>query len=368
MNLRQGRIGDRECRALYVLIAVTNTVFLTSGHGFYEKGNQAWLTVPAGAATACIVFLLTARAMQRRSCGNLMEFYADAVGAVAAIPWGFLTAVVLIAAAALPLTRMLFVLHRFIFVEAGADQIAIYLLLALFPLVWLGLESVGRTAKLLCLPVVLSYFLMMCLGLPDYEIYRLYPLLGGDLSSFALIFGISLLCFLAPLSLLLVCGRGMHGIWNVKRNGTVAVVLSATVSVLLQLAIGTAFSYRQLRRIDAPIYQLLLSVRGGTQLRLDKILLSIWMMAMFLGASGLIYASSLQLCHTFRIRDIRPIGSACVVLCVTLALLGHNSAWVSKELFGLLLRYTGSVLLILLILPCMVSFMKKERGLCESDV
>lgn len=368
MNLSGGCIGNREGSCLAMLIAVTSSAFLEGGRSAYRSGNQHWLAVVTGAALSLAVFLLAAQAMQRRSCADLHALYVDVFGGVLAIPFAVLTALLLIVAAGLPLVRMLYTLRRFIFVDADADQILIYLFFSCLCLALLGFETLGRTAKLFAFPVLLAFLLMILLGLPDYDLYRLYPLPGSDGTAFLWQTGICVLSFLPPLLLLLVCCRGLHGVRNVRRIGCGATAVAAIVSLLLQLAIGSAFSFMQLSRIDVPVYQLLLSVRGGMLLRLDKILLFVWLIGMMIAAAALVYGASFQICSSFGIRDIRPVGSVCVVLCSTLVLLGNRSASVLTPILTVLLRFSGIALLALVLLSVMISFLKKERRLCESAV
>ena len=289
MNLREGSIGNREGICISALIAVTSSAFLDGGRTAYRFGNQMWIAVIAGAALSLAVFLLVVHAMERRSCDDLYAFYADAFGNVLAIPFCTLTALLLIIAAALPLIRMLYTLQRFIFVDADTENILLYLLFSLWILTFLGFEPIGRTAKLFSMPVLFAFLLMILLGLPDYDRYRLYPLPGSAGASFLYQMGIAVLSFLPPLLLLLICGHGMHGIRTVKKIGCIAALVSVPLALLLQLAIGTAFSFLQLSNIDIPVYRLLLSVRGGMLLRLDKILLFVWLIGMLIAAAALIY-------------------------------------------------------------------------------
>lgn len=368
MNLRQGRIGNQEAIRLAILIGVTNSAFLIGRRESFQTGNQSYLSVLTGAAVSLVVFLIAARAMQRRGCGNLQELYADALGTVPAMLLGLLTSMLFVSSAALPLVRVLFTLHRYIFVDSGVDMLAIYVLIALLPLTLFGLEALGRTAKMVCVPVLAAFLLMILLGLPDYEVYRLYPLIGGGTVSLLLQTGIAVLCFLPQLMLLLICGRGVHGAGNAARLGGFATAIGGGFSVLLQLAIGMVFSYRELGRMYSPVYQLVMSVRGGWQMRLDKILLFIWVIGILLGAAALLYAASLQFCLSFRLRDVRPAGAVFSCVCTALVLLGHEPYAHVDLAVTVLLRFSGLALIGLLLLPSLFSFFRKERRLCESAV
>ena len=368
MNLRRGQIGAWESVCLAILIGVSNCAFLMGGRSLYAQGNQVWLAVLAGAALSLGIFFLVGRAMLRRGCDDLAAFFEDAVGVFLSCLLGTSVSCLLLLAAALPLVRVLFTLQRFIFVDAGMETLAVYVLLALLPLTLFGLESLARTAKLVCVPVLAAYLLMLLLGIPDYAVYRLYPLYGGGAWNFLMLLSISVLCFLPPLLLLLIFGEGVHGIRHAMRFGSIAAMISGVFSLFMQVAVGMAFSYRQLRQMDAPIYRLILSVRGGMQMRLDKILLSVWLAGILLGAAALLYGASLHLCLCFRLRDVRPVCAVFSVLCTTVILLGHSADAMLETGITFMLYGAGAVLTACLIITCLISFLKKGRPLCENAV
>ena len=66
MNLREGRIGNQEGVALAAIAATMNAVFSCEGVWLFRTGNRTYASAPAAAAISLVLFLLAAKAPERR--------------------------------------------------------------------------------------------------------------------------------------------------------------------------------------------------------------------------------------------------------------------------------------------------------------
>ena len=366
MNLREGRIGNQEAVAVTMLAAVLNTVFVTEGQRLYHSGNQTYLSVMASAALSLIVFLLAARAMAHRGLADLNGLLNDSFGRTVGSILGAGIALLLVISAAMPLIRVLYVLHRYIYVDAGREVIAVYLLAALLILTLFGWESLGRLAKLCLFPTLAAFLVVLLSGIPDYAPYRLYPLLGGGTEKFLRASLSGVFSFLPPLLMLLICARGVHGPENAARLGAIALLFSGIFCMLVQLCLGLMFTTEELSRIYSPIYRLTMVVRFAQSMRLDKILLFFWIAAALAGMAALLYAASLQMTRSLRLKDVRPAVAALTGLGATITLFGHyNIDWFEKAM-ELLLQYQWLGLASPILAASIVGLCRRESKLCKS--
>ena len=326
MNMRQGRIGNQEAASLALLACVISGLFAMNTKTQYANGNSAYISSPLAAMLSLLVLLPIYFVMRRKGIRNLAELYRFAFGPVLAVLAATLTLGSILYAAAMPLLRLLLIMDQYIYAQAALQNIALYQLPCVLILSWMGLEILGRTAKLFVIPVILSLVATFLIAIPAYEAFRLFPLLGNGLPQ-ALWYGVTGMGrFLPALLCLLICGTGVHGPKNAAQGAAIGAVGSAVIVGGSRLLIGMAYPYYMLSQMPTPMYRVTMAVSGAkVYLRADKILLFFWILGGMLAGGFYAYAGALVFAGACRMRDIRPAVAAVALVICALAMMGHLS-------------------------------------------
>ncbi len=316
MNLRQGRIGRQETLCAAAIAACASGIFTTDSEALYARGNSAYLSMLLSAGLALAAFLFTAWAMRRADNKNLWELLHDGLGGMFGRIAALLYAVLLLLAAAAVLSRFSLMLGRFIYPEASECQILAYLVFAAFLPAWLGLEGIGRTARLFIWMLLAALFGALAMAAYNYEPHRLAPYLGDGTANLINLGARGVLLFFPALLGLLIAARGVHGTTAAKRAGYGAGIAAGVVSSLCQLCLGMTYPYRDLAQMHSPMYRITMNFRtAGYFPRLDKLLVFGWVLSGILAGGYYIYTAALLFAEAFHQEDIRPavaVFSACV--------------------------------------------------------
>lgn len=341
MNLRLGRFGRQESACAVGIAALISGIFSVNVNDTFAQGNVCYMATAAGALLSLLLLRLVDGAMIRQGARELSDLLSGGLKALA-LP----LVVGLVLSAALPLFRFTLAMERYIFVEADYVPIILYLLPVLLLLVLRGMECVGRMAKLLLLPGALAWLLTLLLASPAFALYHLFPLFSPCFSTFLDQTGSALLRFLAPGLALLVAGRGCQGQENARKSVDLGLLLGGAGAFSLHLGLGLTFFGPDMASLSAPVYCMTMAARQERLgLRLDMLVLFLWVATGLVAAAFYLYAAALLLCRTMAVEDIRPVGALLVLLCMGLVLLFNFDS--DQVLFAVRLVYRWGYLLLL---------------------
>ncbi|MDR1620398.1 MAG: spore germination protein [Clostridiales bacterium] len=307
MKLNQGKIGRQEIVCAVAITACASGIFTPGSQTLYANGNPAYISMLLSAGLALCVFGLLVRAMRRTGAHTLWELLRFGLGSVAGrIAATFYTLLFILSAASL-LSRFTLLLGQFVFPLTPGWNILIYLLAAACVPAWLGLEGLGRAARLLGWPMLFSLTLALILAAGNYEPYRLAPFPGDSMPGLAGFGARGTLFFLPALLGLLVVAKGAHGLSNAGKAGYIANAVSGVLAAVCRLCLGMSYSYKDLAQMHSPMYRLATGFKAeGYFSRLDVLLVFGWAMGGMLAAAFYIYAASYLYTNAFGQEDIRP--------------------------------------------------------------
>lgn len=316
MNLKQGKIGGQEAICLGAAAACMSSIFTPDSEILYAQGNSAYISMLLSAALALAVFIVAARAMRTVKVNNLWELLRRGLGPVLSRVAAVLYALLLVFMAAALLSRFTLMLGRFVFPMAQEWQLLLYLLAAACVPAWMGLEGLGRTARLLAWVFFAALAGALLLAAYNYEPHRLAPFLGDGTLHLAELSARGITLFLPALLGLLIAGSGIHGAKHARRAGYAAGIISGALASLSQLCMGMTYTYKDLAEMHSPMYRLTMGFKtGGYFPRLDTLLLFGWAMTGMLASGFYIYIGALLFAQAFAQKDIRPavaVFSGCV--------------------------------------------------------
>ena len=349
MSLRLGRFGLQESASAVGLATLVSGTFSLNVGETFARGNVCYMATAAGALLGLGMLRLLGGAMGRLGCRDLGDLLSGGLGPLLALP----LILSLVLAGALPLLRFAVAMERYIFVEADYVPIVLYLLAVLLLLVLSGMECVARMAKLLLIPGALALGLTLLLAAPAFRLSHLYPLFSPGFSAFWDQTREALLRFLPPGVALYVAGRGCQGQKHTVDGVRRGLLLGGAGATLMQLGLGLTFFGPDMAALSSPVFCMTMAARQERLgLRLDVLVLFLWVMTGLVAVAFYTYGASLLLCRVTGVEDIRPVGALLSLLAAGLALLFTFDAepvqslarWIYRQGYLLLLVPLGLVL------------------------
>lgn len=309
MNLRLGRFGKQEAAAAVGLSALISGTFSLNVEDTFARGNVSYAATAAGAVLGLLLLMLLDGAVERLGGEDLGEVLHPLL----ALP----LILGLLLAAALPLFRFSLAMERYIFVEAAYEPILLYLLLVLLPMVLCGMETVARMSKLLAVPGALALVVTLLLASPAFDTGHLYPLFSPGFSAFLTQSLQALLRFLPPGVALFAAGRGCQGRRNAMGGVRRGLALGGLGAVGMHLGLGLTFFGPDMASLSSPVYCMTMAARQERLgLRLDVLVLFLWVMTGLVAAAFYVYAAALLFCRALHVEDVRPVGALLALLAV----------------------------------------------------
>ncbi|MBQ9924285.1 MAG: hypothetical protein IJO66_06670, partial [Clostridia bacterium] len=174
---------------------------------------------------------------------------------------------------------------------------------------------VARMAKLLLLPGALALGTTLLLAAPAFDPSHLFPLFSPGFFTFLQQTGEALFRFLPPGLALFCVGRGCQGPGLAMDGVRRGLILGGLGAFLLHLGLGLTFYGWDMPALSAPVYCMTMAARQDRWgLRLDVLVLFLWVMTGLAAAAFYLYAAALLLCRIAEVEDVRPVGALTVLL------------------------------------------------------
>lgn len=326
MNLQEGRIGRQEAACLGWMAVVVSGLFYPNAASLYTHGNANYLVTAVTVLLLFAVFVLVAGAMARRGAAHFGMLLHDGLGRAGGTVAGLILVLVLVVAAAVPLIQFQVALLEYVFPNAELPNLSLFFLPVILALACSGLETLGRTARVCIWPVAIAFLLPLLLPVTSYEVYHLFPLPFEAPAAILQQGVMGLSRGLPAVIAILVCAKGLHGVRNASRCGIVAILAGGALVCVSQLCIGMIYSYKELQVTLFPMYRMVLTSNSGIYLRLDKLLLFLWILSGVLTSGFYLYAAALLYCQVTGLRDVRPAALSLGCCAGTLVLLAGIDA------------------------------------------
>ncbi len=363
MNLRLGRFGLQESACAVGLSALISGVFAVNVADAFSQGDLCYAATAAGALLSLLLLRLLHGAMIRWEAEDLSSLllysFGPVLGAALALP----VLLGLVLSAALPLFRFTLAMERYIFVEADYVPIVLYLLPVLLLLVLSGMETTARMAKLLLIPGALALSMTLLLAAPAFDVCHLFPLFSPGFPAFLEQVAWALLRFLPPGVALFIVGRGCQGRHNAMNGVRRGLLLGGAGASLLHLGLGLSFFGPDIASLSAPVYCMTMAARQERLgLRLDVLVLFLWVTTGLVVAAFFTYAGVLLLCRMTGAEDVRPVGALLSLTVTGLVLLFNFDSDTVLTAVRLVYRQGHLLLVTPIGLACTRSLAGRRRG------
>ena len=361
MNLRIGAFGRQESAAAVLIATFFSCCFSVDSHALYLNGNASWIIQIISTIQALLLFEIVIWTLRVRGGTDLSSLICNSrFKAVLMIP----LVVSLLLAAMQPLESFLLTMTQYVFVGSKRVTASLYLLPCLFLLTVLGAETIVRTSRILLPILLLSVLAALLSGIGEYRMDRIYPIPIGEPMRLFSQAGTAQLRAAPPLLALLCIGEGTQDRLAMRSAGRIGAIAGGALSAAALFALSMTFPYTMLKDMPAPFYRMLVEVRAeNPTLRLDRAVLFLWLGGAILCAAFYLYAASVLLCKSFRVRDVRPVALCLSGIAIAAILALYYNTETTVAILGGLYRY-GWVL-ISVPFPLILLKLRRRKPICD---
>ncbi|MBQ9832392.1 MAG: GerAB/ArcD/ProY family transporter, partial [Clostridia bacterium] len=362
MRMNLGKIGTQEAANLIALTLAVTGIFTVDSAVAYENGNSTFLSIPLSLLIVFGLFMLVMYAMRISEAESFSQMLDIAVGKTAGKVLMFIVVAALLFNAYLLLLRFISMIHSYVFVEASYLNVAVWVLIPVLCIALLGLETIGRMAKIFAVALGFLFLLGFVSAIDGFETYRLYPLFGDGvykIGEYTLESTYKFIpAFIAPLTMI----KGMNGIATVKKSTIIAACVAVVLCFITQLVLGLTYEYNSLKNMYFPLCRLNMSLQNEDYfMRTDKIGIFLWLSGAVITVAYYIYSAGYVFCKRTKTLDIRPCIVCFTILVSSFVLIEYTDLYeIVHTVTEAVERYSFIVLLAIVTVGAIGSMIKSK--------
>lgn len=360
--IKEGKFGVHETVCL-LTIAVCNKIYFTApGYVNRAVGSAAWYMTLVSAVVAIIMFTFIYLLLKRFPGKDLVEIYSRSMGRVAGFIFSFILMLTLLGYSSIFTREFSDVVKIYNYPNTPSSILMGAILAASAVAVYLGLETIARTAKLAAYFALFGLLLILVLASQYFKFAHILPILGYGIRE-TVITGVMRTSAYAEVTILAVFAGALQGSGHIRKAGYITLFISGIVLSLALLCYSMIFEYTSTTELSAPMYVMATLIKYGDFLqRLDPVFLVNWVITTVIYISFLLYSAISVYCKLFRIQDKKPVVIPMTVLAFTLAILPQDfTSVVTKYIQGI--RIWANIPFFLFpFIALLVSLVRRKRG------
>lgn len=319
--LKEGKFGVQEAICL-VSIAMCSKIFFTApGYVTRSVGGAAWYMTLISCIFAAIFFSFICALLKRFPGKGIVEIYEITLGRVIGFMFSFILMATLLVYSGIFTREFVDVTKIYNFPNTPQSVLIGSLIFVAGASVFLGLETIARTAKLAAYSALFGLLLLFALSSSHFKLANLLPILGYGIDKTAATAILRSSAY-AEVTLLAVFAGSLQGVRYIRKAGYISLVLSGILLSMGVLVFSMIFEYTSTVEITAPIYVVATLIKYGNFFqRLDPIFLFVWIITTVIYVSILLYSAVSVYCKMFRLQDKRPVIIPIAVIVFALAVL-----------------------------------------------
>lgn len=340
--IKEGKIGVQEAVCLLIIVLNCKLFFTSPSLSSRLVGTTTWLMTIISCVTAICGFTFTYLLLKRFPGKDLIEIFNIILGRYVGSLFSLILFLVFMESAGILIREFVEVMIVYNFPATPPEFLASIFLVVIGVMVYLGLESIARTARLLAPWMLLGYLLLLVLAAQNYHLSFLFPIFGNGLGKTVTV-GMSRSSVYGEIVLVGVIATALQGTDHIRKIAYSSLIISGVLAVMGMLAFTLVFPYFVTQELTAPIYDLSRTISYGTFLqRLDPIFVVIWNLTTFITVAALFYAALSIFCKVFRLDDTRPVIIPLTIILYAVAGTPPDLPTL-VEFYGKVLRETGWV-------------------------
>lgn len=313
--IKEGKFGVTEAVSLAV-IATTSKIFLAGPAILAEiVGTATWLSSLISGAVAFLGFVFIYLLLKRYPGKDLVEIFDISFGRALGFIFSSVLAIFIFISTLIRMNEAREFLQVFIYPMSPNWLISGLFVLCILVLSLLGLESIARLAKLLIYFMIISFVLAVLMGIPNYDINNLFPILGKGIEKIAPVgvFGSSVY---GDVIILAIFAKSLQGYKFIKREGILGMFISFLIVTVALLASSLTFPYYILQETTSAVYEMTTIIDLGRYLqRVEAVFIFARIFNAIISNTISFYAFLWIFCSTLKVSDKKPIIiSSCIVL------------------------------------------------------
>lgn len=360
--IKDGKFGYHEAISMFVITIFIKAFFTSPTMVAKLVGTSGWFMTLISALCTAIFFTFQYLLLKRFPNMNQMEINDTVLGNKIGRLLTLLFSAYVLIVAAIKMREFSEVMEVFVLPESPPSFIMIIFCASIIALCITGLETIARFSKFIVYILALGYILVMLFSIPNFRLYRLFPIFGYGLDKNIAI-GFSRSSFYGEIALIGVYAKSLQGTKEIKRIGYSSIFVSGILTSSACLFFILAFSYLTAREQVSSMYTLATMVNLGSFLqRVDPIFVFLWNFGTFIEVSVLFYASMAMFCHVFRISDRRPVILPMTTILYCINLIPKGLVEVSTELVQTLRTWGWGFYYFPSILVLIIAVIRKKKG------
>ncbi len=354
MKLHEGRSGTQEIACLAGMSVGIMSLFGIDSQTLYLDGNISYITIPIAIIISLAGAFIAMSALKSGSGVNRGGILIKLAAVIEAI--------LLILAGIMLLSRFTHAVHYHIFGQSGYERVVVWTVLTIALVTVPGFETISRTARCICMALVLLLVATLAVSSEGSEIYRLSPFPGKGIKSAATETWALSALLLPGIAAIMFFPKSANGYCNARKGTLVGALTAAVTASAAQLVLGMAYAYTELRDIFLPLYELnMILPSEGYFMRYDKLLLFIWLIGALVVCAYYAYSAGNILCRVSFGSDARPAVLALCALLGAAVLFIDKNAWI-YELIKKVFPWASAGLAAMLACAGVINAIRYRRG------
>jgi len=358
--IKEGKFGVQEAVWLST-IAIAAKVFFSSPAALAGLvGNAGWYATILSAIIALIGFMFIYLLLKRFPGKDIVEIFDLSLGRLFGFFFSGLLALYMLFISITRLTEFNEVIKVYVFPLSPNWYIVGIFVVCVSVLSWLGLENIARFSKLLVYFMLAGFFIVLLLGIQNYNINNIYPIFGYGLDK-TITTGIVRSSVYGEVIILAIFASSFQGVKYIKKEGIISIGLSALLISVSLFAYTLTFPYFAAQEITAPMYEMATLIDYGRFLqRVEPIFLFIWIISSLISTTIVFYSFIWIFCKMFRIQDKKPIILGGAVILYAAAIMHKDIITVIYGNVQFIRNFGSLVIFVLPILALIIAAIRRK--------
>ncbi|MCX7746514.1 MAG: spore germination protein [Clostridia bacterium] len=359
--IKEGKIGVSEAVSL-VVIATSNRVFFTAPTVVEQfTGTAGWYMSILSNAVTILFFTFIYLLLKRFPGKDLLEIFHISFGRIIGFLFSIVYASSFLAACGILLREFYEMLKSFILPNTPISVLNGAMVVMVIVAVFLGLETIARTAKLAAFFALIGYLALLILAAEYFKLSNLFPILGYGMDN-TIKEGITRSSAYSEVIILAVFAGSLQGVRHIKKAGYLSLILSGLLVSISIFCMQLIFPFYTFQEQTAPLYTLATLIKYGTFFqRLDPAFLTLWVVTTIISSSVVFYCAVSSYCKTFRMQDRRPVIIPMGILVYAVAMIPADFPSVISVYIELLRTYPIFLFYILPMAALITSIVRKKK-------
>lgn len=363
MFSQNNKISIRQIKILVILNMFSNTSLILPRLATEIAAEDGWIIVIGGAIVSLVYVYIITTLVKMFPGRDIMTYTELIFSRPVALVIGGIFCIKLVILAGLEIRIFGELVKQTLLRDTPIEIIVITMLFVVAYLTRKGFEARARMAELLIFIIVIPLILIFLFAVPDIKMYHISPVFMMDMKTF--FYGSFLMSMIySGLELLLLSAPFVNKPQNIPKAAFVSVIFVAVLNGAICLLTIGSFGPIETSRQLWPVMSIMQTIHlpGSLIQRQDALMVSFWIMTVFLLINGYMFFSTYLIKKMTRLKEQNFLVLPLLPIIYLISLMPDNIV----ETYGwirLMTRYVS--ILFLLPIPLILLIAAKLKGIGE---